>query len=186
MPYYHRLSRRKQALYRRSVALAPPRFSDPEALRSLASPVQSALASGDGRRTRAKAQALLDAMCDQLSADPVKLRVRARRPSSEAEELQGLYEIEEGETPEITVWMRTSAQDRVVKFRTFMRILLHEFVHHLDYVHYRLEDSLHTEGFFKRESALMAAVAPKNAAPVSDAGDSLVSSPEPAGQLSLF
>ena len=56
--------------------------------------------------------------------------------------------------PVVKVWMRTAQQRRVVAFRTFLRTLLHELCHHLDYVLLGLEDSFHTEGFFKRESSL--------------------------------
>ena len=50
--------------------------------------------------------------------------------------------------------MRTAQHKRVVAFRTFLRTLLHELCHHLDYELLKLEDSFHTEGFFKRESSL--------------------------------
>jgi len=50
--------------------------------------------------------------------------------------------------------MRTAQHRRVVAFRTFLRTLLHELCHHLDYELLKLEDSFHTEGFFKRESGL--------------------------------
>ncbi len=42
----------------------------------------------------------------------------------------------------------------MVAFRTFVRTLLHELCHHLDYELLKLDDSFHTEGFFKRESSL--------------------------------
>ena len=76
------------------------------------------------------------------------------RPSAGWGELHGLYTAEERRTPVIRVWMRTARQGRVVAFRTFLRTLLHEVVHHLDYHHLKLGDSLHTEGFFRRESSL--------------------------------
>ena len=44
---------------------------------------------------------------------------------------------------------------QVVKFRTFLRTLLHELCHHLDYELLDLADSFHTEGFYKRESSLL-------------------------------
>src|SRR5688572_33442180 len=50
--------------------------------------------------------------------------------------------------------MRTAKQKRVVAFRTYLRTLLHEVGHHVDYTGLRLEDSYHTEGFYKRESSL--------------------------------
>jgi hypothetical protein len=51
--------------------------------------------------------------------------------------------------------MRTAQRRQVVKFRTFLRTLLHELCHHLDYELLRLPDSFHTEGFYKRESSLL-------------------------------
>jgi len=42
-----------------------------------------------------------------------------------------------------------------VKFRTFLRTLVHELAHHLDYELYKLAETFHTEGFYARESALM-------------------------------
>jgi hypothetical protein len=50
--------------------------------------------------------------------------------------------------------MRTAKKSDVVAFRTFLRTLLHELCHHLDYEFLELDDSFHTQGFFKRESSL--------------------------------
>ena len=58
--------------------------------------------------------------------------------------------------------MRTVRHRRVVAFRTFLRTLLHEIGHHLDYEHLRLADSFHTEGFFKRESSLFYQLVPRD------------------------
>jgi hypothetical protein len=49
----------------------------------------------------------------------------------------------------------TGQRGRVVKFRTFLRTVLHELCHHLDYELYRLPETFHTEGFYKRESHLL-------------------------------
>ncbi len=54
----------------------------------------------------------------------------------------------------ITVWMRTAERRKVVAFRSFLRTLLHEICHHLDYELFGLPESFHTEGFYKRESSL--------------------------------
>jgi len=56
--------------------------------------------------------------------------------------------------------MRTAKQKRVVPFKAFLRTLLHEFCHHLDYELYKLPDSFHTEGFYKRESSLFHQLVP--------------------------
>jgi hypothetical protein len=57
--------------------------------------------------------------------------------------------------------MRTARHRRVVAFRTFLRTLLHEIGHHVDYELLHLADSLHTEGFFKRESSLFRQLVPE-------------------------
>ena len=57
--------------------------------------------------------------------------------------------------------MRTARHRRVVAFRTFLRTLLHEIGHHVDYELLRLADSFHTEGFFKRESSLFRQLVPE-------------------------
>lgn len=110
------------------------------------------------------------------------------RPRRSASELHGLYTRDDGKPPTIRVWMRTAARADVVKPRTFLRTLLHEMCHHLDYAHYRLGESFHNEGFFKRESSLMRIVtAPADTAapaappqPVADgATEPQVASPAP-------
>lgn len=63
-----------------------------------------------------------------------------------------------GGTARITVWMRTAQRVQVVRPRTFLRTLLHEMCHHLDYEYYGFEETFHTEGFYARESSLMRAL----------------------------
>jgi hypothetical protein len=89
-----------------------------------------------------------------LGLPPVRVEVLAARPHARWGELHGLYTAERGRTPRIQLWMRTAKQKRVVAFRTFLRTLLHEVGHHVDYTGLRLAESYHTEGFYKRESSL--------------------------------
>jgi hypothetical protein len=55
--------------------------------------------------------------------------------------------------------MRTASRDEVVKYRTFLRTVLHEMCHHFDYEHFGLAETFHTQGFYARESALVTALA---------------------------
>jgi len=85
----------------------------------------------------------------------VCVRVLAKRPSDDYGELHGLYEPDEEITPaRITAWMRTAQRKQVVAFKSFLRTLVHEFAHHLDYEHFKLPETFHTEGFYRRESSL--------------------------------
>lgn len=154
--YYDRLSASDKAVYRRSDAVASIQVPDPGALAPLV--VGLELALGTGRRTQvARAtSALSDALLRQLGAPAVKIHVREVRPAIEGGELHGLYTFaREGKPPKLEVWMRTAAHAKTVKFRTYLRTLLHELLHHLDVTLLGLPDSFHTEGFFRRESSLV-------------------------------
>jgi hypothetical protein len=155
--YYDKLSAADKRIYRKSDAITRVALPDAAALIPLAKAIEPALASADRRAVESACQALADAIDAQLAAPPVRVRALERRPSDSGGELQGLYEPDEvtGGVARISVWMRTARKEQVVKFRTFLRTLLHEVCHHLDYEHYKLPQSFHTEGFYARESALV-------------------------------
>ena len=50
--------------------------------------------------------------------------------------------------------MRTARRRQVVAFKSFLRTVCHEVCHHLDYELFALEETFHTDGFYKRESSL--------------------------------
>jgi hypothetical protein len=159
--YYDRLSARDRAIYRASdttPALALPRADE---LHPLVEALRRALGSEDRREVEVAASGLALALARQLSLPPVSLQVLAVRPSARWGELHGLYTRDDGRPPRIQLWMRTVRRRRVVAFRTFLRTLLHEIGHHVDYELLRLPDSFHTEGFFKRESSLFRQLVPE-------------------------
>jgi len=125
-----------------------------------------------------------------LGAPPVRVKVLAKRPRQAGGELHGLYTLSEDGRALIQIWMRTAAHKRVVAFRTFLRTLLHEVCHHLDFTLFGLAESFHTEGFFRRESSLYRKLAPPaRSAPrrTEQTGEGPAKKREPAPeQLSLF
>jgi hypothetical protein len=155
--YYEKLSAASKRIYRNSDAITRIVLPDIAALMPLAKAVEPALASARRSEIQTSCQALVDAINAQLAAPAVKVKVLERRPSNSYGELHGLYEPDEvtGGAARISVWMRTAQKEQVVKFRTFLRTLVHEVCHHLDYEHHKLAETFHTEGFYARESALM-------------------------------
>ena len=155
--YYDRLSPARQRIYRKSDAIRRIEIPDVAALMPLAIAIEPVLASARRNDVEAACQALVDAIDAQLAVPAVRVRVLERRPADSGGELQGLYEPDEvtGARARISVWMRTAQRVQVVKFRTFLRTLVHEVCHHLDYEHFRLAETFHTEGFYARESALV-------------------------------
>jgi hypothetical protein len=154
--YYERLSAEQKATYRKSDSVSAIPIPDPPALAHLVVDLEVALGSGKRAKVAAATTALSDALLDQLGAPRVKIHVREVRPAIEGGELHGLYTFAaDGKAPKLEVWMRTAAQAKTVKFRTFLRTFLHEILHHLDVTLLALDDSFHTEGFFRRESSLV-------------------------------
>ena len=164
--YYDRLSPESKKTYRRSDGIPRIVVPDAAALVPLARAVEPALAAAQVDGVQRACQALVDALNARLATPPVEVRVLERRPANAEGELQGLYEPDEvtGGRARITVWMRTAQRVQVVRFRTFLRTLVHEVVHHLDYELFKLEETFHTQGFYLRESALMRELLPQTAA----------------------
>ena len=152
--YYARLTRAQQAVYRRSDAITEIRLPQAERFAAAVDAVESALLAEDRAATQAASERVIGGLMEVLGAPPVRVEVLAARPHARWGELHGLYTAERGKRPKIQLWMRTAKQKRVVAFRTYLRTLLHEVGHHLDYTVLRLDESYHTEGFYKRESSL--------------------------------
>lgn len=153
--YYKRLSPALKRVYRQSDELTEVPLPRPELLAPLAREAEELLVEDRQARLAETCQRLTDGITDQLEVPRAAVRVLAKRPSRTWGELHGLYEPPEEERPaRLTIWMRTAQRRQVVAFKTFIRTLFHELCHHLDYELYGLADSLHTEGFFKRESSL--------------------------------
>ena len=153
--YRHRLNRTQQRIYDRSDAIASIRLQVTPRLRQAVAAVPALLATGAAERVERAAQAIADEICMSLGISRVRVRVSGTRPSNTRGELHGLYTSGEGPAlPTIKIWMLTAKRGQVVALKTFLRTLLHEICHHLDYAHLHLDDSFHTDGFYKRESSL--------------------------------
>lgn len=160
--YYKRLSAADKRIYAESDRIERVALPDPARLYLLIPELEAALLADDRLRVQETCRRLAARMLEQLAVRPVDLRVLAVRPSNDYGELHGLYEGVEGRvrTAKISLWMRTARKKRAVAFRSFLRTFLHEVCHHLDYEHFRLADSFHTEGFYKRESSLFYQLVP--------------------------
>jgi hypothetical protein len=122
-----------------------------------------ALRSEQEAAIEAVAQRIADGVCTALGVARLRVRVEGQRPHDQRGELHGLYlPASRDGRDRITLWMRTAKRGQVVAYRTFLRTLLHELCHHLDYTYLHLKESLHTQGFYQRESSLFAALGASN------------------------
>jgi len=158
--YFDRLSPARKAVYLRSDAIERVTLPAGPPLTHIVQQIEEELRAERRKEVEAAARVLLSELVRRLKVPPVRVKVLTVRPSGNWGELHGLYEPEEeGTTALITVWMRTVARKQVVAFRTFLRTLLHELCHHLDYELYKFPETFHTQGFYKRESNLMSQLA---------------------------
>ncbi|MBU8920410.1 MAG: hypothetical protein KOO63_00990 [Bacteroidales bacterium] len=159
-PYYDNLSAANKRIYRKSDAIESIHIKNPSDIHPATIRLKRSLEGNRRRDVARHASEICRLVCEDLAIERLIVKISTRRPSNEAEELHGLYEWTEGETPLLTVWMKTAVQGQVVAFKSFIRTVLHELCHHIDFAHFDLEDSFHTEGFFKRESSLYRQIVP--------------------------
>ena len=160
--YYKRLSAKRQSVYRQSDAIIAVKLPDATILRPAAAALVDALKSESRTTVQRLSQQITDGIVGQLQVPPLRIQVLAVRPSDDWGELHGLYLPEEdGKTAKIQLWMRTAKHKRVVAFKSYLRTLLHEICHHLDYELYQFPETFHTEGFYNRESSLFHQLVPE-------------------------
>ncbi len=160
-----RFSRSDERAYARSNAVAAIRVPAAPIFRLRALELAEALKTGERLTVERTSQRLLDTFCAALRVPPLRVEVCGKRPTNHYGELHGLYTPANGGSTRdrVQVWMRTARRLQVVAFKTFLRTLLHELCHHLDYEHLKLSRSFHTEGFYRRESSLVYAALPPGA-----------------------
>ncbi len=153
--YYQKLNAHQKRTYRESDRIEQLKLWPTSDFETLVVALARSLEAESQPNTQRAAQALMSRLTESLRVSPLRVKVLRRRPSWQTGELHGLYEPGENSVNRVSVWMRTAQRAQVVKFKTFLRTLLHELCHHLDYQQLGLEESFHTEGFYKRESSLL-------------------------------
>ena len=161
--YYQSLSIKDKRIYDASDRIERTPLPEVEGLHPLMPQLRAALEADDRPQVELVSRELTVGILQRLGVPPVQIRVLAVRPADGSGELHGYYEGIEGrmQTARISLWMRTAKMKRPVAFKTFLRTLLHELGHHLDYEHFKLADSFHTGGFYKRESSLFYQLLPE-------------------------
>ena len=155
--WYRRLPKQLQQVAAASDRIPSLAFRPGATLLQAVADLVEVLPTGQAPEVQVRSQRIADGVCGGFRVPLVWVRVNERRPHNQRGELHGLYSPSTPpERDVITLWMLTAKRAQVVAPRTFLRTLLHELCHHLDYTHLKLRDSLHTQGFYQRESSLFA------------------------------
>lgn len=120
---------------------------------------QALLATCESVKDRQKAaQILCDYLCTRLHITHTKVNVINRaQPHSIGcsgrlrSKTLGTYTVQ---TEVITMYNLTAIKKQPVSIKVFAGTLLHEFIHHYDMTYLKLDNSLHTKGFYLRVSDL--------------------------------
>jgi hypothetical protein len=145
----------QKRIYRQSDGIHAVPLPNAAGLRPLLAELSSVLEQEDREKIEDLCRKLAVGNAAGLTTPPLRVRVLAVRPHESWGELHGFYEPAHGRASAIiSIWMRTAQRRQVVAFRSFLRRLLREFCHHLDYELFHFPESFRTEGFYKRESSL--------------------------------
>jgi hypothetical protein len=155
--FFYRLSPRAQRSYLKSDAIDRYNFIPSAAALARAQAMLRTLESSPLAAINQSAQMLVNEVCRVMRVEAVRVEIRGVRPRDPRSELHGIF-YPNARPPRMVVWMRTAQRQDVVKPKTFLRTLMHELGHYLDYAFLDLGDSFHTKGFFKRESFLVRAL----------------------------
>lgn len=164
--FFYRMPLRAQRGYLASDAIDRFPLTPSPAAFTMVTALRTALDGGAPSVVQRASQSLLSEVCRLLGVRPVRIEVRSVRPHNSRGELHGLFYPQApvrtaaaGE-PLIVLWMRTAQRHDVVKPRTYLRTLMHELGHYLDYALLKLDDSYHSMGFYQRESFLVRTLFP--------------------------
>ena len=160
--YFYRLTAARQRTYLKSDSIERLPFVPDAGTFDSARNLMRALETGTRLAVNDATRILVADLCRRFAVPAVRIEVREVRPRNARGELHGIFFVR---PPSIVLWMRTAQRHDVVKPRTFLRTLLHEVGHYLDYALLKLDDSFHTSGFFKRESFLVRALYPSERTP---------------------
>lgn len=165
--YYYNLTKKQQQIYLLSDEIHSIPLPNERLFDTAITNIEVALKGESYEATQIACQKLADQLTECLQIMRVQIQVHESRPSNQGGELHGLYTPdEENNSADIQIWMRTAQRKQVVAFRTFLRTLLHELCHHFDYEYFKLPETFHTEGFYKRESNLLHRLVKPAAKPV--------------------
>jgi hypothetical protein len=157
--WWRRLPAGQRREYERSDTITRVPLAPDPRLAAAVLALDRALVDDDLAAADKASQFVVTRICAGLDVPPARVRVEGLRPHDRRGELHGLYAPSAGPGRDrITVWMRTAKRGDVVRTRTFVRTLLHEVCHHLDFALFSLPSSFHSRGFYQRESSLMRVV----------------------------
>ncbi|MEK7865613.1 MAG: hypothetical protein AAB434_02955 [Planctomycetota bacterium] len=115
-----------------------------------ASRLAGGLVANDRIAVEVASQAIVSSLCRSLGVRDLPVKVGYKRLVRGRVQFYGFC----GKDGYMTLYFRTGKTNKPVAHKTYLRTLVHELTHHLDWVHLRLLHSFHTKGFYGRVRSL--------------------------------
>ena len=101
---------------------------------------------------------LIDILSTNYKLPPVKIHTGGKRIMNRRNQMLGVHRTRDlgkkAQRSSISVFSRTAKRQQYVKPKTFIKTLIHEFIHHYDRYNLELVYEYHTKGFYKRVSTV--------------------------------
>ena len=103
-----------------------------------------------GRITQVNLQNIADLICENLGIQPCIISLGGRQPHQHTGQRLKQKTMGNYRASRISIFKFTAVRQKERAPKTAISTLLHEINHHIDFALLRLDNSLHTAGFYKR------------------------------------
>ena len=118
----------------------------------------SALAESNDNEIKQSSNELISNLASLYHLPKIKIYTGGKRIANQNRQILGIHRTRDqgGKTQRssISVFSRTAKRQQYVKPKTFLRTLVHEFIHHYDRYNLKLTYEYHTRGFYQRVTTI--------------------------------
>ncbi|MHA2244784.1 MAG: hypothetical protein ACXADY_07415 [Candidatus Hodarchaeales archaeon] len=118
----------------------------------------TALTESNDKEINKKANELISNLTNLYRLPKIKIHTGGKRMANKNRQILGVHRTrDQGKKTQrssISVFSRTAKRQQYVKPKTFIRTLVHEFIHHYDRYELKLDHEYHTRGFYQRVTTI--------------------------------
>ncbi len=118
----------------------------------------TALTEGNANGIKLNSNELISKLVNLYHLPKIKIHTGGKRITNQNRQILGVHRTrDQGKKTQrssISVFSRTAKRQQYVKPKTFLRTLVHEFIHHYDRYNLKLTYEYHTKGFYQRVTTI--------------------------------
>lgn len=118
----------------------------------------AALAESNDNEINQSSNELISNLTSLYHLPKIKIHTGGKRIANQNRQILGVHRTRDqgkkNQRSSISVFSRTAKRQQYVKPKTFLRTLVHEFIHHYDRYELKLAHEYHTKGFYQRVTTI--------------------------------